>query len=154
MRYNRFPPLAVLVLLPLLLVGCAHLQPGSDPALVRAEQGLEAATATLDMLVVADFEHRAELEVAVPGAHAVADRIRLQAPPVLRATNAAIDTYRAYLALVRAPATAPQTDAERAAAAARRTELEVAMVLKLSEATRLAADATAVLQRFQKGGGA
>lgn len=147
------------VLVLLALAACATLQPGADPALVRAEQGLESAVSTLDMLVVADFEHQAELEAVAPGAHAVADRIRTTAPPILRAADAAIGAYRAYLAIVRAPDPPTQKDQDQAAAAVKRREieahrakLETAMVAKLAEVTRLAAEATVVLQAIQKGG--
>jgi hypothetical protein len=92
---NRTPTMLVALLAVLLVAACATLSPTSDPVLVRAEQSLATALDVTDALVQLDYTHRDALAAAVPGAHAVAERIRVKGPAVFKLAASAMDTYRA-----------------------------------------------------------
>lgn len=78
------------------LVGCATIQPGADPVLVRAEQALVVSFETVDAFLRIERENQHALDEVVPGAHAVAESMRTRGPASFRALEAAITAYRAH----------------------------------------------------------
>ena len=71
--------------------GCAVLEPGADPVVVRAEQAAEMSFATVDSFLLLEFTHRDQLG----GMKAAADYVRENYPPALKALRAATQTYKA-----------------------------------------------------------
>lgn len=92
MHRYRTPTLALLAVL--VLVSCASLRPGADPVLVRAEQALVVAFETTDAFLRIERANQAAMTAVVPGAHQVAEDIRVKGPASFRALEAAISAYR------------------------------------------------------------
>lgn len=88
-------PIVALVLALLVLASCAHLRPDADPVLVRAEQALTVSFETVDALLRLEHDNQAAMTALVPGAHQVAEDIRVKGPASFRALEAAISAYRA-----------------------------------------------------------
>ena len=71
----------ILRLLPiLLLLGCAPLQPGADPIVVRAEQTTAIAPDTFDLFLRVERQQEAALYKLNPKIHDYANLIRREAP--------------------------------------------------------------------------
>lgn len=58
-------------------IGCASILPGSDPLVVRAEQGLKAADATFNTYVQVEYANRDLLKKVDIKFETVADKIRV-----------------------------------------------------------------------------
>lgn len=73
---------AILALLSsvLLLCGCASLQPGADPLVVRCQQAEATAFATFDTFVHLVADHEAKVKATVPAAFAFAEWLRAKQP--------------------------------------------------------------------------
>lgn len=86
--------LALVIGLSLILtiIGCAHLSPGADPLVVRAEQLQVAGQGTLDMVVHVEASAPAFWKTNVPGFYNFAEW--LKAPQVVTATNTTITLPR------------------------------------------------------------
>jgi hypothetical protein len=66
-----------LILIPLLLViGCAHLTPGSDPLVVRTEQVQSGANATFDFVLHLDDNNRGLWRTNAPAFHNFCEWLR------------------------------------------------------------------------------
>ena len=105
---QRHPTIAVLALLALaaaLTAGCATIQPGADPVLVNAERSLAVATDSIDALFKVDYQYGPAIDMKVPGWKGAVNELRLRAPSILNAANAATKAYRAGLTLYRADPT-------------------------------------------------
>lgn len=85
--------LVILVLMVVALQGCAPMRPGADTFLTRSEQSLDVAFWSVDALFRID-KATPELDKLVPGAHAVIEKMRQDAPPIFRAAMDALDAYR------------------------------------------------------------
>lgn len=72
-------------ILLLVLCGCAALQKGADPAVVRTEQTLSIAKSTLDTFEQIDNANRAFFHTNAPAMHAFAEYLR--APVIVNGTN-------------------------------------------------------------------
>jgi len=68
--------LSPLLALSLLLSGCAHLDKGADPIVVRAEQSESVAKATFDTFLQIDNSNRAFFTTNAPPLHAFAEYLR------------------------------------------------------------------------------
>lgn len=91
---RTFLTLTLVAVLCLGSVACAKLQPGADSFLTRSEQALAVGVDTLDAFFTLEKTNQAEMEKIIPGCHATAENLRRKAPEVIRATTAALDTYR------------------------------------------------------------
>jgi hypothetical protein len=63
-----------------LLIGCAHLQPGSDPLVVRVEQGESGATSTFDFVLHEDNANRGFWITNAPAFHNFCEWLRTPTP--------------------------------------------------------------------------
>lgn len=72
-------------LLAFALVGCASLQPGANPIIVRAEQAETTAKASFDLVLNLDNSNRSLFEVQVPAFHNFCEWLR--DPQVVEGTN-------------------------------------------------------------------
>ena len=79
-----------IMVLTLLLVACA-----SSTALSRAEQTHQIAFATVDSFLYTEHTDRALFEIAAPGVHAFAEKMRKQAPAAFEASWKAIEAWEA-----------------------------------------------------------
>lgn len=84
---NRLPTIAAVGVLALLTVACVSF-------MTRAEQAEMSSFLVLDRFVALEKANSAALEAAVPGAHALANKIRTDAPDLLRAYDNALAAYR------------------------------------------------------------
>jgi len=76
----------ILIALALLsMTGCAILKPGSDPLVVRTEQTLTIAKATLDTFEKTDNANRAFWKTNAPALHTFAEYLRVKV--VVNETN-------------------------------------------------------------------
>lgn len=66
------------------LVGCAPLQPGADPLVVRTEQTLTVAKSSFDLVLHVDEAHRDFWRVQAPAFHSFCEDLRT---PVTLGTN-------------------------------------------------------------------
>jgi hypothetical protein len=83
---ESFPLCALGVLIiTLIFVGCASLQPGADPLVVRVEQGETVAKASFDLVVNVDDSQRAFWITNAPAFHNFVEWLRA---PVPLGTNA------------------------------------------------------------------
>lgn len=123
---QRLPTIVMLAILALLTVGCA------SSWLARAEQTEMSAFLTLDRFVALEHANSVSLEVIAPGSHALAERIRREAPDYLRTYDRALAAYRG------SPGEATRAEVERIMAAV----------------AELAASAQAILAQYAAGGGA
>lgn len=93
------PPLGVWLIFALgfalvWLCGCAKLQPGADPIVVRAEQSLTAAQGTFQFVLRTDELDRGFWRTNAPGFHNFAEGLRV--PTRYQVTNT-LPRYRVYL---------------------------------------------------------
>lgn len=72
--------LVAVAITAIVLVGCAKLQPGADPLIVRAEQTEITALATFDLLLNTDDSNRAFYREKAPHFHAFAEWLRAPMP--------------------------------------------------------------------------
>jgi hypothetical protein len=85
----------ILRLLPiLLLLGCAALQPGADPIVVRAEQTTAIALDTFDLFLRVERQNEASLYKLNPKIHDFANLIRREAPQWLETARHLTKTYK------------------------------------------------------------
>lgn len=75
-----------------IIAGCAHLAPGADPLVVRAEQLQTSGQGTLDMVVHVEAASPSFWRTNVPGFYSFAEW--LKAPQVVTATNTTITLPR------------------------------------------------------------
>ena len=92
-RY-RTPTITVALLAVVLLASCASLRPDADPVLVRAEQALVVSFEMTDAFLRIERANQAAMTAVVPGAHEVAESIRVKGPASFRALEEAISAYR------------------------------------------------------------
>ena len=78
--------------LVLLLAACATLAPGTDPIVVRTEQTLKIGSAVYDAGMTWCEGHVSALS---PAALKLANDIRVAYPPAYRATDSALQLYKA-----------------------------------------------------------
>ena len=83
--------LVVSILIAQLVVGCAILQPGADPLVVRAEQTQQVSLAVVDQFLRYEYKNRATLGPKVKQA---ADEVRKNFPPASKALEAATKAYK------------------------------------------------------------
>ena len=80
--------------------GCATLQPGADPVVVRAEQTEQVAFATFDTFVHLVADHEADVQAKVPAAFTFAEWLRAKeadgTPRGLALVNSLSTVRRAY----------------------------------------------------------
>lgn len=72
--------LATVALVPTLFSGCATLEPGADPFVVRVEQTQEGAKATLDLAVHLDNADRGFWRTNAPAFHQFCEWLRTPIP--------------------------------------------------------------------------
>lgn len=77
-----------------LLSGCAHVQPGSDPLVVRVEQTETAAQSTLSLVLETDQLDRSLWRAQAPGFHSFCESLRI--PTEYQVTNT-LPRYRVAL---------------------------------------------------------
>ncbi len=65
-----------LLMITALLAGCAGLDPGADPVVVRAEQSAQIATDTFDVFLKFEYENSDLLKKITPEFHKAAELIR------------------------------------------------------------------------------
>ncbi|MEQ2008125.1 MAG: hypothetical protein ABMA26_15110 [Limisphaerales bacterium] len=70
----------LLALLCLVLTGCATLQPGADPLVVRCQQAEATAFATFDTFVHLVADHETKVRATVPAAYTFAEWLRAKGP--------------------------------------------------------------------------
>jgi len=75
-RNQLFPLLAI----ALLVFGCAKLQPGADPLIVRAEQTEQVAKATFDLVLNVDHSDRGFWRTNAPAFHGFCEWLRQPQP--------------------------------------------------------------------------
>jgi hypothetical protein len=75
--------------------GCATLAPGADPVVVRAEQTLSASLDVTTALLTLEKDHPATFDAAIPGAHKVAEDLRVKFPPAYHEGERLLETYKA-----------------------------------------------------------
>lgn len=80
------PTLAILTVTALILLGCAALQPGADPLVVRTEQTLSVANATFDWILGFDNSNRAFWRTNAPAFHNFCEWLRTPMPYMGTAT--------------------------------------------------------------------
>lgn len=66
----------LLLLIPLVFIGCQTLNPGADPFVVRVEQTQMGALATFDFIVYMDHANRAFWRTNAPAFHNFAEWLR------------------------------------------------------------------------------
>ncbi len=89
---RRLVPAALAALFLFTLAGCATLQPGQDPIVVRTEQALKASTPIYDAGMTWCEQNAAKLP---PAALKLANAIRVDFPPAYRAVDAGLQLYKA-----------------------------------------------------------
>jgi len=104
MRRQRVPVFAVLAAV-VLITACPYIKPGEDPVLVNSERSLAVATDSIDALFKVDYQYGPVIDAKVPGWKGAVNELRLRAPSILEAANAAVKAYRAGLTLYRADPT-------------------------------------------------
>jgi len=96
-RLATLGKLAIALLLALVaaafLTGCA-VAPGSDPILVHAEQGQQAAHAAVKLFLTVEKENEAMVKAQWPDIHAAAESIRRRYPGIVHGIQRAEDLYR------------------------------------------------------------
>lgn len=81
----------LLILVCVLLTGCACLAPGQDPLTVRAEQATRMLYVTTDKFLEWEYKNRAQVAYLKP----VADKLRRTVPGVLAVCRDALRAYKA-----------------------------------------------------------
>lgn len=78
MKNLRIVPLCILLILSIgfLLPGCAHLQPGADPLIVRTEQLQTVATSSFDLVLQTDQLDRGFWSTKAPAFHNFCEWLR------------------------------------------------------------------------------
>jgi len=73
-------------LLVAVLCGCAALQPGADPIVVRTEQTISVAYGTFDTFTKLDNDNRDLFKTKIPAVHQFAEwlRVKVGQPPTPR----------------------------------------------------------------------
>lgn len=71
---------AAMILLGLVFIGCARLQPGADPIVVRAEQAARLADANFGVFLRLENDQRAFYRTNAPNMHAFAEWLRARQP--------------------------------------------------------------------------
>lgn len=84
-----------------LLAGCTTLQPNADPVVVRAEQSIQVAFATLDTFLKVDHANRELFKTSLPEVHKFAEYLRAPVgnPPAPRGISyieSAVKVKNAY----------------------------------------------------------
>lgn len=82
-----------LLLTAFLVVACAAPSIGSDPVIVNAEKTLRVSKDTLDLFVKLEYQNQAAVKARFPIVHEFAEKVRREAPGLLKAAN---DTKNAY----------------------------------------------------------
>jgi hypothetical protein len=88
-----------------LMTACPYIKPGEDPVLVNSERSMAVATDSIDALFKVDFQYGTAIDAKVPGWKGAVNELRVRAPGILNAANAAVKAYRAGLTLYRADPT-------------------------------------------------
>lgn len=95
---NISGPLAILILFAavgaFLFMGCARLQPGADPIVVRTEQALTVAQGSFQLVLRTDELDRGFWRTNAPGFHNFAESLRVPTP--YQVTNT-LPRWRVYL---------------------------------------------------------
>lgn len=89
----------IIALIPvILLTACAHLNPGADPLLVRAEQGQVDAKATIDLVLHTEASNYGFWRTNAPGFYQFCE-IQLKAPTTIQTASGPTNVARsiAYL---------------------------------------------------------
>jgi predicted outer membrane protein len=82
------------IILVAFLIGCAQLQPGSDPVVVDAERTTAVALATMDTLLQIEWNNKALLLKVNPAVHTYAEYIRLNGQHYLLTARALTLAYK------------------------------------------------------------
>ncbi len=93
-----------------LLIGCAGLQPGSDPIIVRSQQVRQMAHDTFDAFLKLAYNNRERLLRLDEGITDTADNIRANATKWHESLNKAVSNYRISKAQTHATAVTIATD--------------------------------------------
>lgn len=94
MRFDKRGGIAALLLvMGLVLSGCAPIQPGQDAVAVNAERSYALAFDTVDAFLKLEDANRDLCRAKLPAVHAFAEQTRKTAPPVVSACRDAIRAY-------------------------------------------------------------
>ena len=78
------------------LMGCAKIQPGADPIVVRTERTLQSAQATFQFALQVDNQDRGFWRMKAPAFHEFCNTLRVPTPYPLDSTNL-YPQYRVWL---------------------------------------------------------
>src|SRR4029077_6823441 len=76
------------------LAACANPTLTGDPVVINAEKTLRIAKDTLDLFVKLEYDNRAMVIAKFPEVHAFAEKVRREAPAILRTANDAKNAYK------------------------------------------------------------
>lgn len=88
-------PYLLLLTIPTIGVGCAAVQEGSDPVVVRAQQAQSLSLQILDSFVLYEYNNRGALLAVSPEIKKAADNVRKRAPMAFESLSNALATYKA-----------------------------------------------------------
>jgi hypothetical protein len=82
------------IVLLLALAACASPTLTGDPVVINAEKTLRIAKDTLDLFVKLEYDNREMVIAKFPEIHAFAEKVRREAPTILKTANDAKNAYK------------------------------------------------------------